>query len=416
MADLTPNCERLQRTIDELGTFGYKEGLGVTRPSLSAEDTAARRYVIGLMVEAGLRVHVDAVGNIIARRAGADESAPPVATGSHIDTVVQGGKYDGMLGVLGGIEVARLLDEAGLLTRHPLEIIAFTGEEQGGFRAGTKGSRAMAGKLTKEHLQSWRDDKGVTFWDALAAAGYHPELLAEAVRPPGSLKCFIELHIEQGRVLEGAGKRLGVVTAIAGITQYRVRLRGRADHSGATPMGLRRDALCGAAEVVLAVERLAEAEAASGTVGTVGDVRVSPGATVIVPGEVQLWLDARGVDDAAKGRVLAGVDATLLSVCQRRGLAYEREVLIDEQALPMDGEVVAALRAACEKVGVEPLLLPSGANHDARHMAAIAPAGMLFVPSVGGISHAPEEFTRSEDVCLGVQALAEALVALAGIA
>jgi len=270
--------------------------------------------------------------------------------------------------------------------------------------------------LNQEQLRRWHDDQGVTFAEALAAAGYHPERLAEAVRPPGSLAYFVELHIEQGRVLEDAGKRLGIVTAIAGMTQYRVRIAGRADHSGGTPMALRRDALAGAAEVVLAVERLARAEAERGTVGTVGDLRVRPGFTVIIPGEVELWVDCRGGDDASKRRVLTGVDATLAEVCHRRGLVYEREVLLDEAALPMSPEVVAELEEACREVGTAPLLMPSGANHDTRHMAAIAPVGMLFVPSVEGISHAPEEYTRLEDICLGVQVLAHALVKLAGVA
>lgn len=209
------------------------------------------------MEAVGLVVRVDPVGNLVGRRAGADDSLPPVATGSHVDTVVEGGKYDGALGVLGALETIRLLNEAGIRTRNPLEVIVFTGEEQGGFHAGAKGSRAMVGKLTSDHLRRWRDDQGCTFWEALQAAGYQPERLPEAVRQPGSLHCFVELHIEQGRVLEEAGARLGVVTAIAGLTTAQVEIHGRADHAGATPMGLRHDALAAAAEVVLAVERLA---------------------------------------------------------------------------------------------------------------------------------------------------------------
>lgn len=414
MATLVPNAARLGRTIEELGAIGYEEGRGVTRPALSPADAEGRRYVIGLMEAAGLAVRIDPVGNIVGRRPGTDDALPPVATGSHIDTVPHGGKYDGMVGVLGGIEAVRLLNEAGVRTRHPLEVIAFTGEEQGGFRRGTKGSRAMAGKLTEADLQAWRDEEGMSFWEALAAAGYHPERLAEAVRPAESLRCFVELHIEQGRVLEDTGRRLGVVTAIAGMTQYRLRIVGRADHSGGTPMALRRDALTGAAEVILAVERLARSEAEHGTVGTVGDLRVSPGFTVIIPGAVDLWLDCRGTDDASKARVLVGIWNTLDEVCRRRGLTWERELIISEESIMMSPSVIAELRAACADVGVEPLLMPSGANHDTRHMAALAPAGMLFVPSVGGVSHAPDEFTPLEDICLGVQVLARALVRLAG--
>lgn len=414
MANLVPNAARLGRTLEQLGAFGFEEGRGVTRPSLSPADAEGRRYVIGLMEEAGLAVRVDPVGNIVGRRAGADESLPPVATGSHIDTVPQGGKYDGMVGVLGGIEVARLLNEASLRTRHPLEVIAFTGEEQGGFRRGTKGSRAMAGKLTEADLHAWRDEEGISFWEALAAAGYHPERLAEAARPAESLRCFVELHIEQGRVLEDAKRRLGVVTAIAGMTQYRVRISGRPDHSGGTPMGSRRDALAGAAEVVLAVERLARSEAEHGTVGTVGDLRVEPGFTVVIPGAVDLWLDCRGVDDASKARVLVGVWNTLDEVCRRRELSWERELIISEEAIMMSPLVIAELRAACAELKQEAHLMPSGANHDTRHMAALAPVGMLFVPSAGGVSHAPDEYTALEDISLGVQVLARALVRLAG--
>ena len=414
MLSLIPNRDRLVGTLETLATYGYREGHGVTRLSLDPADLAARRYVVGLLEEAGLGVRADPVGNLIARRSGADDSLPPVATGSHIDTVVEGGKYDGALGVLGALEAIRLLNEAGIRTRHPLELIVFTGEEQGGFHAGTKGSRAMAGKLSPDDLRAWRDDQGRTFWAALQAAGYHPERLARAVRPPGSLCCFVELHIEQGRVLADAGARLGVVTAIAGLTTNRVEIRGRADHAGATPMGLRQDALAAAAEVVLAVERLARREARHGTVGTVGELRALPGFPATIPGLVKLWIDTRGVDDASKQRVLDGTIAALAEACRRRGLMCERELLVDELALPMSPQVVDELRAACEDVGVPPLLLPSGAGHDAQHMAALGPVGMLFVPSVGGVSHAPEEYTAPEDLCLGVQVLAHALVRLAG--
>jgi beta-ureidopropionase / N-carbamoyl-L-amino-acid hydrolase len=413
LATLVPNATRLQRTIDDLGAFGYREGHGVTRPSLSAEDMAGRRYVIDLMAEAGLTVRVDPVGNIIGTRLGLEPALPPVATGSHIDTVVEGGKYDGMVGVLGGIEVARLFDEAGLSTLRSLEVIAFTGEEQGGFRTGTKGSKAMAGKLTPDHLRQWRDEQGVSFWDSLAQAGYHPENLAEAARPPGSLFAYVELHIEQGKILEDAGKSVGIVTAIAGLTQYRVQIKGSPDHSGGTPMELRRDALVAAAEMVLAVERLARSESVHRTVGTVGDLRVSPGMTVVVPGKAELWIDVRGVDDASKRRVLAGIDDTLTEVCGRRGLACERSVIIDDQALPMSRLVIDELRAAGRDLGLEPLAMPSGANHDARHLAAITEVGMLFVPSVGGVSHSPEEYTAIKDICAGVQVLAHALLRLA---
>lgn len=414
MDALVPDAVRLGRNIEELAAFGYEEGRGITRPSLSLADGEGRCYVMGLMEQAGLAVHVDPVGNIIGRRPGTDNASPAVATGSHIDTVPEGGRFDGAIGVLGAIEVVRLLNEAGVRTRHPLEVIAFTGEEQGSFRRGTKGSRAMAGKLTESDLQSWRDQDGMSYWEALAAAGYHPEALGEAVRAPGSLRCFVELHIEQGRVLEDSKHRLGIVSAMAGMTQYRLRVTGRADHSGGTPMALRRDALAGAAEVVLAVERLARSEVEFGTVGTVGDLRPSPGSTVIIPGSADLWLDCRGTDDASKARVLVGVWNALDEICRRRGLSWERELLIAEESILMSPAVISELQAACREVGVEPLVMPSGANHDTRHMAALAPVGMLFVPSVGGVSHAPDEYTAIEDICMGVQVLARALVRLAG--
>ena len=334
-------------------------------------------------------------------------------TGSHVDTTLNAGRYDGVVGVLGAIEAVRRSGRAGVAPRRPVELVAWAGEEPR-FGTGCVGSRAAAGALARADLDALRDRGGVSMAAALRDAGLDPDRLAEAELDPATVHALVELHIEQGAVLEASGDEIGVVTAIAAPHDFTLRLRGAATHAGATPMGLRRDALTGAAEVVLVVERrgarLGERRRPSGTVGV---VRARPGAINVVPGEVELDVDVRDSDAAARTAVVEEILAAARSVAAARGLALEVVPIVEDAPVACAAEVVAAVEAAAAEAGARARRMISGAYHDAMILGARVPIGMIFVPSAGGISHHPDEFTAPEDLDRGVRVLAGTLARLA---
>jgi len=412
--NLKPDVDRLAETIEELGRFGALPGGGVTRQELTPEDAQAVAYLTGLMEGAGLTVRHDPAANLVGRRAGSlGDSAPAVLTGSHRDSGLQCGRYDGALGVLAAIEAVRLLDEKGVATAHPIEVIAFSGEEMSRFGVGTKGSRAIVGRLTPPAMRALVDANGVSYWEALAAAGCRPEELSSRLRTRDNTKCFVELHVEQGPVLEESGKTIGVVTALAGMTHLWTTISGAADHAGATPMHMRRDAFAAAAELALALEEEAVSQGKNAAVATVGDVRVQPGSTVIIPGHVEMSGDIRSTDETVKQRIVTRFRDACRSIGERRGVQVDCRTVIDEPALALSPQIRDAVEATCSQLGIPAMRMPSAANHDARHIAAVTEAGMIFVPSVNGISHAPDEYTTIEDACVGVEVLAHVLLHLA---
>lgn len=368
-----------------------------------------------LMEEAGLEVRVDPVGNICAKRTQAlDTSLPSVMTGSHICTGIRYGKYDGTIGVLGALEAIRLLNEQDITTVHPIEVVVFTAEEPYRFKAYMPGSRAMAGKLTREELRRYKDEDGITLWEALVSAGYHPEDLAFARRTKETVKAYIEMHIEQGRVLEEAGKRIGIVTAIAAPIRFQVIIRGRSDHSGATPMGLRKDALCAAAELILALEQYGRAEAAHSSVATVGYIRVEPGSMVVIPGKATMLVDIRGIASVSKRRIVNNMRRKIPKISKERNLEIEIEPLYDAEPVPLSKKVIRIIKETCDELSIDALMMPSGAGHDAQQIATFTDVGMIFVPSVEGVSHSPEEYTRMGDIALGTELLTHVLLKLSG--
>ena len=414
MRRFTANSGRLERTLEELASIGKGE-TGLTRLPLSLEDLEARRYVMDLMREAGLEIKADPVGNIFAKRTKAvDPSLPSVMTGSHICTGTNYGKYDGTVGVLGALEAIRLLNEQDITTMHPIEVVVFTAEEPQRFKAFMPGSRGVAGRLTLEDLRKAKDPDGITFWDALVSAGYHPENLADARRTKETLKAYVEMHIEQGRVLDDTGKRIGVVTAIAAPNRFFVTITGRTDHSGATPMGFRKDALCAAAELILAVEQCGREETENSSVATVGMIDVKPGAMVVIPGEARMSVDIRGINSASRQRVVDAVHRKMADLRQARGVEIEIEMVIESEPVGLSRTVVSTIRESCDELGIDALMMPSGAGHDAQQMATFTDVGMIFVPSVEGISHSPREYTRLEDIALGTELLAHVLLKLSG--
>lgn len=404
----------LHTAIAELAEIdSVHEGGGLTREVYTPEYSRAVAYVSALMEEVGLAVGQDAVGNLLGRWAGSDPAAPAVWTGSHVDTTLNAGAYDGVLGVLGAVDAVGRLRAEGFEPRASIEVIAFAGEEPR-FGAGCIGSRAMIGELPRHELDTMVDRAGVSIAAAMRTVGLDPDKIGEAEFDPAGVDAFVELHIEQGAVLEQRGVGLGVVERIAAPHQLRVTFSGKPRHAGSTPMALRLDALCGAAELVLAVERLARESPSGTTVGTVGTVAVAPGAVNVIPGEVTVDVDVRDVVLDPREQVVASIEEATAEIAARRGLeSVVRQMVFDTPA-PCDPRIVATVRSACEELGTPYLEMTSGAYHDAMVLGARVPIGMIFVPSRDGLSHHPEEYTEPAQLELGVKVLTRTLAKLAG--
>lgn len=401
----------IEATFEGIARFGKGER-GVSRLVFGEAEWAACNYVTGLMRRAGLATRSDAFGNVIARLEGRDPDAPAVATGSHVDTVPEGGNFDGVVGVVGGLAaLTRLKSKAPL--RHPLELIVFRGEESSRFSIHTMGSKAMAGIASVEAWRNLRDFGGTTLAQALAAYGLALERIPEAVRRPEEFKAFVEMHIEQGPVLEEAGIPIGAVEAIAAPIRLKLSVEGVASHSGTTPMGKRRDALVSAAQMVLAVEEEATRRAADRIVGTVGVVKVHPGAMNVVPGRVEMWVDIRGIDEGSIALTVQAVREAAVRIASREGTRIQVETLSTDTPVLMNATIVGTIEAACRRMGVACRRMPSGAGHDAMNMAKLTPAGMIFIPCRQGISHNPDECASLEDIVTGIDVLTETLYALA---
>jgi beta-ureidopropionase / N-carbamoyl-L-amino-acid hydrolase len=404
-----PSAERLDADLRALARF-TRSDRPHTRRAFSDEDRAARAWLADALAGAGLAVSVDAAANVIGRRVGR-AAGPPLVVGSHLDTVEAGGRFDGIAGVLAGLEVARCLAAGGHALRRPLEVVNFTCEEPSEFGLSTIGSRAMSGKLDAATVTRLVDAHGRTLAEAIDSVGGQAARLDEARRAPGSVAGYLELHIEQAPSLDRAGIPIGVVTAIAAPSRFRVTIRGRQDHAGGTPMDSRKDALAAAAELVLAVERLAR-EAGRGMVGTVGALTVYPNMVNIVPGEVVLLADFRGIDDTAIAETLDRFARSVAELVGRRDVAVEAEPLMREHPLAVPVDMVEQATAAADALGVPYRRLTSGASHDANHMAGLGPIGMLFIPCRDGRSHCPEEWAEPAHLAAGARVLLEWLLRL----
>jgi N-carbamoyl-L-amino-acid hydrolase len=402
----TINGARLRTHIEELSVFGRPQGGtfadGVSRVAYSDADVAGRAYVRKLMDAAGLKVRVDAASNIYGRRAGREDSLPPVLFGSHIDSVPNGGNFDGDLGSLAAIEVAQSLNESGVTTRRPLEVVVWQNEEGYAFNNGLAGSRAAAAHLDAGELDAvWN---GMKKADAIRKIGGAPERIAEAARGKGSFVCYLELHIEQGGNLEKAGVDIGIVEGIVAIARSDVEIRGFANHAGTTPMPERQDALVAASQLVVAVNDIVRGEPGR-QVGTVGQLNVSPNAPNIVPGEVKLVIELRDLDAKKLMMLGAKINARAKEIAaQTKTQIAMKPASYHEPALATP-EVQASIEAASTTLGFKHMRLPSGAGHDAQSMARLGPMGMIFVPSVGGVSHSPKELTKWADCANGAQVL-----------
>jgi N-carbamoyl-L-amino-acid hydrolase len=398
---------RLAATIDELGRIGATERGGLTRLALSDEDRRGRDLMLAWMRQAGLRVTVDQMGNIFGERAG-EAGRPPVMMGSHVDSVPTGGQYDGQLGVLCALEVIRALNDARLRTRHPVTLVIFTNEEGARFQPAMIASGVMAGKIALEDAYNARDKDGLRLVDELERIGY----LGAEPCVPRPLRAYLELHIEQGPQLEEEGLSVGVVEGIVAIAWSRLTIHGVQDHAGPTPMRIRHDALVAAAEVVGGIRGIAHGLGGD-LVTTVGNLTVSPNIVNAIPGRVALSIDMRDPTDATLDRARARLDQVVAEACAREGVTYELEHYWRVPYTPFDREVVAAVERAARASGARHRRILSGAGHDAQYMAAIGPAGMVFVPSRGGRSHCEEEFTPMDDIEHGANTLLGAALELA---
>jgi hydantoinase/carbamoylase family amidase len=403
----------LHTRIDQLARLQSEVlGEGITREVYTAAYSEATALVAEWMHEAGLETRVDSAGNLFGSWRGSDGELPAIWTGSHFDTTLNAGAYDGVLGVLGAITALSQLRQAGFVPRRTVEVIGIAGEEPR-FGAGCIGSRAMIGALQRGELDTMADRNGVTLAAAMRSVGLDPDRIAEAQFDPAAVAAFVELHIEQGAVLEQHGTPIGVVEQIAAPHQLRLTLTGEARHAGSTPMALRRDALAGAAEVILAVERLARESVSGTTVGTVGTVAVAPGAVNVIPGTVTLDIDVRDVVLDAREQVVSAVHTAIDELSARRGLSAELREMVFDRPAPCDPQIVATVRAVCDELGAPYLDMASGAYHDAMVLGAKVPIGMIFVPSRAGLSHHPDEYTAPAELDLGVKVLAGTLAKLA---
>jgi len=405
-AAIEASPERMQSRIDALARFGANPEGGVSRVAFSDADIAARAWLVAQMRELGLEVSIDTAGNVIGRRAGLENDLPPILFGSHIDSVPGGGNYDGQVGVVGALEVVSLLNEHDIATRHPLEVVSFTDEE-----GGLTGSRAMIGTLTEAAMDT-ATHAGFTIREGIRRVGGDPDRVAEASRRPGDIAAFVELHIEQGAFLYEDDIDIGVVEGIVGIRWWDVTVHGTANHGGTTPMDRREDALVAAARLTLAINRVAN-ELEGRQVATVGRIEAFPGAPNVIPGEVRMSLEIRDLDADKMQKVFDLIRADAERIAAASGTTIDFEELdVAAPPAPTDERMRSVIAGAADKLGLSWRPMPSGAGHDAQDMTKIAPTGMIFVPSVGGISHSPNEFTSAEDMANGASVLLHTVLAI----
>jgi N-carbamoyl-L-amino-acid hydrolase len=407
---LAPEKSRIAADLAELSGFADPDEAGWTRRVFSEPYRASRAWVRARMRDAGLDVCEDDAGNLIGLLPGTT-GAPALVTGSHTDTVSRGGRFDGVVGVLGAIEFARRLRETGMRLAHDLLVVDFLGEEPNAHGVSCIGSRAIAGLISPGYLDQ-RDGNGVTLGRALESAGRSPSDMLRARWRPDDVAAFVELHIEQGPVLQRRQADIGVVTAIAGIERVMAAFTGRADHAGTMPMTDRRDALAAAAQAILTVEQIGCGE--PDAVATVGDLKTAPGALNIVPESARIWAELRSPSQAWLGTARKRVVQDIADLAQARGVEVELDWLNDQDPVPTTLGVQDVIAAASQSLGQRWTSIVSGAGHDAAHLAALAPMGMIFVPSRDGRSHCPEEWTDLDQIGAGVHALAATMVSLDG--
>ena len=400
---LKTNIERIQKDIETLAQFSCVEGIGCTRFTYTKEFAQARDYIVSEMKAAGLTVREDAVGTVIGRLEGKNPNAPILMTGSHFDTVKTGGRFDGPAGVTAALETARTLHDEGFVPECPIEFVALPEEEGARFGGGLMGSRAMCGKLTQAEVDTYKDWDGVTIAEAMKGYGLDPTKIADAKRTPGEIGAFIELHIEQGPILENNRTDVGIVEAIVGLRCLNVTVTGRSDHAGTTPLNMRADTMLATAKAIVAGTEKAK-ELNDGTVVTFGRVETIPGAFNIVAKETNFNIDCRSRGIESVNTVIDVIRTSLeRSVAENPGLSFEMEEKTSALPVQMKAEVQELLEKHAAELNISTRKMLSGAGHDAMIMGALCDVAMVFVPSKDGRSHVPEEWTDYADLQKGVE-------------
>ncbi|WP_345780687.1 Zn-dependent hydrolase [Haloplanus pelagicus] len=404
---LAVDGDRLRRRFDAFNEIGATDRGGVNRPALSDANARARDRLVEWLREAGLDVRIDEMGNVFGRRAGSEDAAP-VLLGSHVDSQYNGGRFDGVVGVLGALEVVETLDDEGIETRRPIEVVAWSNEEGVRFQPDMLGSGVYTGRFDLDYAHDRTDKSGRRFGDELDRIGYRGDGPCVA----DDLHCYLELHVEQGPYLAERDLSVGVVEGVYGFSWLNARFTGAADHAGPTPMDRRTDALVATAEVILATRRLT-ATGGDDLVGTVGSVDVSPNAINVIPETVEFTLDVRSYDNAAVDEAVDRIEREIEWAGEREGADWAVEEIMRVDASTFDDDCVATIEAAAETVGVDHVRMVSGAGHDANYLNEICPTGMIFVPSEGGVSHTEAEYTEWTDVVGGVDVLLHATLSKA---
>jgi len=399
------NGQRLMANLESLSRIGRLPQGGNGRVAFSEADREARQYVMGLMRSAGLDVSIDAAGNILGLRAGSVPDLPPLMLGSHTDSVPEGGHYDGPLGSLGAIEVVQSLADRSISIRHPIIVVIFQNEE-----GGKTGSRIMSGVFESRELDLVSHSGG-TIREGIVFSGGDPDNLDSARLEPGDIGAFLELHIEQGAVLEKAGTTIGVATGIVGIRRWTVTVEGMANHAGTTQMNDRRDALLAAARFIQTVNQVVTGMEGD-QVGTVGMIQASPGAPNVIPGLVTMSLELRDLDMEKIERVFQTIQSRAQDIAAENGTRIELDEFYLSRGAPIDNRVMQLIEESATALGLSSRRMPSGAGHDAQSIAPLAPTGMIFIPSIGGVSHSPEEYSRQEDIIAGVNVLLGTIIKL----
>jgi N-carbamoyl-L-amino-acid hydrolase len=404
--EIKVKAQRIESRIFELARFGKDSTGKGYRVAFTKGDIEARAWLIGLMKKAGLEVNIDYAGNIIGKRKGKNTSLKPIAFGSHIDMVPDGGNYDGCVGSIGALEVIEDLNENKIVTEHPLEVIIFSNEE-----GGTIGSMAMAGHLTAEGLKQV-SQSGITMADGIKAIGGNPDSIRFCTRKKGDIKAFLELHIEQGGILEKENKQIDVVEGIVGIAHWQVTVKGFANHGGTTPMNMRKDALLASAKLIVAVNEVITSYEGN-QVGTIGKIAALPGAYNVIPGKVTMGLEIRDLSYEKIWKLFHDIEKKAAGIASSLGTTISFEHQANESKPALTEKMLQQKIAALAKsLGLTTKLMQSGAGHDSQEIALIAPVAMIFVPSVGGISHSPKEFTKRFDMANGANVLLQTILAI----
>lgn len=403
--------KRYELLFNNINQYNSDEkGIGITRIAYTNEEQSCTHAFMRMCKAEHLEIRMDECGNVIARRKGRIEGLPPVVMGSHLDTVYQAGKYDGVVGVTAALEVIRRFNEKGIETDHPIEIISFACEESARFGVSTVGSKVMAGQFDQNKYKHLKDKDGISMEKAFALCALDINNVDQASRVNEQFKAFFELHIEQGPVLINNDKKIGIVTGIAAPVRLHVKIMGKASHSGTTPMNMRKDALLGASEISLAIEKAAKLEEEFETVATIGVLNVHNSAMNVVPGDVEIKIDIRSTSVQSRQRVVDHLYETIELIKKNRDLNIESTEISSEEPVLLSKKINEHILNICENRNISYQMMQSGAGHDSMNMAKLCPVGLIFVPSVDGLSHHPNEYTPFDDIMIGIDVLEEAVL------